>query len=67
VNGAEELAFFSGSGVGQPLGVKGHDSVKTVTRDTASHVKWADIKNMFARVSVRRRVACMDRAPIVFT
>lgn len=45
--GSEEDAFYTGSGVGKPHGIVGHGSVKTVTRNTASHVKWADIKSMF--------------------
>jgi len=45
--GSEEDAFYTGSGVGKPHGIVGHASVKQVTRNTAAHVKWADIKSMF--------------------
>jgi HK97 family phage major capsid protein len=45
--GSEEDAFYSGSGVGKPQGILGHASIKNVTRNTASSVKWADIKLMF--------------------
>jgi HK97 family phage major capsid protein len=45
--GAEEDAFYTGDGVGKPHGIKGHACVKTVSRNTASSVKWADIKSMF--------------------
>jgi HK97 family phage major capsid protein len=47
--GAEEDAFYTGSGVGKPLGIKGHASALTVTRNTATSVKWADIKSMFGK------------------
>ena len=47
--GSEEDAFYTGSGVGKPLGIKGHASALTVTRNTASSVKWADIKAMFGK------------------
>jgi HK97 family phage major capsid protein len=48
ITGSEEDKFYTGSGVGCPLGIKGHASVKTVTRNSANSVKWADIKSMFA-------------------
>lgn len=44
--GAEEDAFYTGSGVGKPMGIVGHASVKSVKRTTASSVVWTDIKNM---------------------
>lgn len=47
--GAEEDSFYTGSGVGKPLGIKGHASALTVTRNTASSVKWVDIKAMFGK------------------
>jgi HK97 family phage major capsid protein len=46
--GSEADAFYTGSGVGKPMGIVGHACVKKVTRDTTVTIKWADIKNMFA-------------------
>jgi len=47
--GAEEDAFYTGSGVGKPFGIKSHASVLTVTRNTATSVKYADIKAMMGK------------------
>jgi HK97 family phage major capsid protein len=42
----EEYAFFQGNGVGKPLGILNSTASKSVTRNTASHIKFADIANM---------------------
>lgn len=47
--GAEEDTFFSGDGVGKPLGINGHASAIEVARTTTSTIVYADIVNMFAR------------------
>jgi HK97 family phage major capsid protein len=47
---AEENAFYSGTGVGQPLGLINSPARIDVTRNTASQVKWADIYGMYARL-----------------
>ena len=47
--GAEEDTFYTGSGVGKPLGIVKHASALTVSRNTATSVKWADIKAMFGK------------------
>ena len=46
--GAEEDAFYTGSGVGKPKGIVGHACVKTVARATSTTITWANIKSMFA-------------------
>jgi HK97 family phage major capsid protein len=46
--GAEEDAFYNGSGVGKPMGIVGHACVKKITRTTTVTIVWADIKAMFA-------------------
>lgn len=42
-------ALVRGTGAGQPLGIKNSPCTVTVTRDTASHVVFNDIENMWAR------------------
>jgi HK97 family phage major capsid protein len=49
----ENTKFFSGSGAGEPYGFQNSDAFYSVTRDTASQVKWADILAM-------EKVAMMD-------
>lgn len=46
--GAEEDCFFTGDGVGKPLGIIGHPSAITVNRATASSIVYADLVNMYA-------------------
>lgn len=46
--GAEENAFYTGSGVGKPLGIIGHGATKSITRTTATTVVYADICAMFS-------------------
>jgi len=47
---AEDDEFMTGDGVGKPLGVLGHDSTITVTRETAAEVNYADIVDMYAKI-----------------
>ena len=48
VTGKSEYAFLRGSGVGEPRGVIGCLAEKTVTRDTATSVLFADVRSMLA-------------------
>lgn len=43
-----DYAYLRGDGVGKPIGILGHSSTKTVTRNTSSHIKYADIVAMYA-------------------
>jgi HK97 family phage major capsid protein len=47
--GSEEDTFYTGSGVGMPLGIIGHGASIEITRTTASTIKYADVVEMFAR------------------
>lgn len=46
----EDLAFFSGTGVGEPLGWLNGSANISVTRDTSSQVAFVDVVNMYARM-----------------
>lgn len=49
----EDIAFFVGGGVGEPLGFLNAPSAVSVTRSTTvagSNVEWIDIVNMYARM-----------------
>lgn len=46
----EDTAFLTGSGVGQPLGILNGAAAVSVSRNTASHVKFEDVINMYARM-----------------
>lgn len=46
----EDIAFLTGSGVGQPLGVLNGAAAIPVTRDTSSAVTFTDVINMYARM-----------------
>lgn len=46
----EDVAFFLGGGVGEPLGFYNADAMVSVTRTTSSLVLWSDVVNMFARM-----------------
>ena len=48
VIGKSEYAFLRGSGVGEPKGVIGCTAEKTVTRNTATSVLFADVRSMLA-------------------
>ena len=47
--GSEEDAFYTGSGVGQPLGIIGHPSSINITRAGALGITYADVSEMYAR------------------
>jgi HK97 family phage major capsid protein len=53
-----DLAFLSGSGAGQPLGVLNDPALITVPRETAATITYADLAHMFARVAP----ACLNNA-----
>jgi HK97 family phage major capsid protein len=46
----EDVAFMRGTGVGEPFGFVGCPAMVSVTRDTASRIKWPDIVGMFSRM-----------------
>lgn len=46
----EDLAFLTGSGVGQPQGVLNAPAAVSVTRTAANQVQFADIAGMYARM-----------------
>jgi HK97 family phage major capsid protein len=48
----EDNKFMTGSGTGEPLGFRGagNPAAVTVTRGTASHIKYPDIVGMYARM-----------------
>jgi HK97 family phage major capsid protein len=48
VIGAEEVAFLTGTGVGQPTGILGHVSVVNVPRNTAGTIVYQDIVDMYS-------------------
>ena len=57
----EELSFmvnsaiFNGDGLGKPLGIMNSSALISVTRDTASSILDADIRNMWARLLPKSR------------
>lgn len=49
----EDIAFFVGSGVGEPLGFRNAPAAVSVTRSTTvagANVEWVDIVNMYCRM-----------------
>lgn len=50
-----EDAIMRGGGVGQPLGILNADAKISVSRNTGSHVKHADISSMWARMHPRSK------------
>ena len=46
---AEEDAFYTGDGVGKPLGLIGHPSSVNVVRTAANQIQYADIVNMYSQ------------------
>ena len=46
---AEDVAFLSGNGVAQPLGILGHPSSLNIARAGAGAIAYADVVNMYAR------------------
>ena len=49
LNGTEDTAFYSGSGVGQPLGVINAPARIDIGRAGANAIAFADIRNMYAQ------------------
>ena len=54
---AEEDAFLSGNGAGQPLGIIGHPAAIQVARTGAGAIAYTDVVNMFARAKFGGRLA----------
>jgi HK97 family phage major capsid protein len=50
VNGAEDTAFYNGTGVGQPLGIVTAPATVGIARAGAGAVVVADIQGMYARI-----------------
>lgn len=46
----EDQAFFTGTGVGQPLGFRGSSALVSVDPTTSNSVSWADITTMYSRM-----------------
>lgn len=53
---AEEDVFFSGDGVGKPLGIIGHPAAIKIARTTANQIAYTDIVSMFARAKFGGRL-----------
>ena len=54
---AEEDAFLSGNGAGQPLGIIGHPAAIQVARAGANQIAYNDVVNMFARAKFGGQLA----------
>jgi HK97 family phage major capsid protein len=54
---AEEDAFYTGNGVGRPLGIVGHPATINVARTGANAIVYADVIAMFARFKMGGRGA----------
>lgn len=54
---AEEDAFLSGNGAGQPLGIIGHPAAIQVARTGAGAIAYNDVVNMFARAKFGGQLA----------
>ena len=54
---AEEDAFYTGNGVGRPLGIIGHPSTININRTGAGAIQYADVVNMFSRFKMGGRGA----------
>lgn len=54
---AEEDAFYTGNGVGRPLGIIGHPATISVARDGANAIVYNDVVNMFAQFKMGGRGA----------
>jgi HK97 family phage major capsid protein len=46
----EDVAFFIGAGVGEPLGFLNAPAAISVTRAVSSHINWVDISKMYCRM-----------------
>lgn len=53
ITGKEEYNFLRGNGVGCPIGVLGCAAEKTVTRNTASSILFADVRSMLAALPAK--------------
>lgn len=53
---SEEDAFFTGDGVGKPLGIIGHPAAITIARAAANQISYADVIAMFARAKFGGRL-----------
>jgi HK97 family phage major capsid protein len=54
---AEEDAFYTGNGVGRPLGIIGHPASINVARAGAGAIAYADVVGMYARMKMGGRFA----------
>jgi HK97 family phage major capsid protein len=50
INGKKDYRFLRGNGVGEPKGVLNADAKLTVTRNTASDVKFTDVASMMGKI-----------------
>lgn len=62
---AEEDAFLTGNGAGQPLGIIGHPASIQVARAGAGAIGYTDIVNMFARAKFGGRLAWIGSQTIL--
>lgn len=53
---SEEDCFFTGDGVGKPLGIVGHPATIVVARAVANQIAYTDVVNMFARAKFGGRL-----------
>jgi HK97 family phage major capsid protein len=54
---AEEDAFYTGDGVGKPLGIIGHPSSINVARTAAAQIQYADIVGMYSQAKFGGKLA----------
>jgi HK97 family phage major capsid protein len=54
---SEEDAFYTGDGVGKPLGIIGHPATIVIVRAVANQIAYADVIGMFARAKFGGRLA----------
>jgi HK97 family phage major capsid protein len=54
--GAEEDAFLSGNGAGQPMGIIGHPAAIQVARGAANQIAYTDVIAMYARAKFGGRL-----------
>lgn len=62
---AEEDAFLSGNGAGQPLGITGHPAAIQVARTGAGAIAYTDVVNMFARAKFGGKLAWIGSQTIL--
>jgi HK97 family phage major capsid protein len=46
----EDTSFLNGTGVGEPLGMMNGGATISVSRTTATKIRWPDVTRMFARM-----------------